>query len=347
MFKNHPHRTVILWLLSGCFLVYIMVVVGCITRLTHSGLSITDWSFMGIIPPLSEQQWQQRFALYQESPEYKIINLGMQLNEFKSIFWWEYVHRLIGMFIGAVFVTGFLLLFLKKKLKPELYGKLAVLVALGALQGAIGWWMVKSGLEKNPAVSHYRLAVHLMSAFTVFAFTLWYALELIYSNAAEESSEGRKLFPLMTGLFVVLLIQIIFGAFVAGLKAGLFYPTWPKMGDAWFPSDTILASNSFIANFTNNGAGVQFVHRTLAFVVCILVIVLWVKSNKLKLSKAMYKGVTCFIYGLTVQFILGVFTLLYQVPVVLGVLHQTGAFFLFVTGVYLLFHFKKAKVLPV
>ncbi len=342
MLKHHPHRALILWLLSGCLLVYIMVVVGCITRLTHSGLSITDWKLIGFIPPLNEHSWNERFVLYQQSPEYKLVNTGMSVEEFKSIFWWEYIHRLIGMFIGAVFMVGFVILFAKRKINRLMMLKLLVLVALGALQGMIGWWMVKSGLEKNPAVSHYRLAIHLMSAFMVFAFTLWYALELIYpKEGLELTKEGHQLFIPAIVVSAVLILQIVYGAFVAGLKAGMFYPTWPKMGDEWFPEETIIVSNSFVHNFMSNGAGVQFVHRTLAVILCVLVAWFWVKSNKVKLNKQQYKGVTLLIYGITIQFFLGVFTLLYHVPVVMGVLHQTGAFFLFIVAVYLLFHFSR------
>ncbi len=341
MLKNNPHRGIILWLLSGCFLIYVMVVVGCMTRLTHSGLSIADWTVMGSVPPLSEQAWNEHFTTYQQSPEFKLVNSQMSLEEFKSIFWWEYIHRFIGRSIGLVFFAGFVFFFIKKKFPKTLYPKLFVLVGLGALQGLIGWWMVKSGLVKNPAVSHYRLAIHLISAFTVFAFTLWYALQLIYPKENRKETEGKKLLPLMNVLFVALIFQIIYGAFVAGLKAGLFYPSWPKMGDEWFPEDTILTSDSMLKNFTENGAGVQFIHRSFAFIVTALVAWLWHKSNKLQLNKLQYTGITCLIYGITIQFILGVFTLLYQVPVVLGVLHQTGAFFLFVTSVFLLYHFSE------
>src|SRR5574343_218075 len=162
---NQNDKWVVKWLLSGCTLVYVMVGVGCITRLTHSGLSITDWNFMGSMPPLTEQHWQERFAKYQTSPEFIHVNSAMTMDEFKSIFWWEYIHRMIGRTIGFVFIVGFAWLFYKKKLRKETLPKVALLFVLGGLQGLIGWWMVKSGLVKNPAVSHFRLATHLMSAF--------------------------------------------------------------------------------------------------------------------------------------------------------------------------------------
>ncbi|MGZ3932309.1 MAG: COX15/CtaA family protein [Bacteroidia bacterium] len=336
--SSNPNKGIIIWLLSGCALVYTMVVVGCLTRLTHSGLSITDWNFMGSLPPFNAQQWMERFAKYQTSPEFIYKNSSMSLEEFKSIFWWEYIHRTIGNTMMFVFLIGFIWFLIKKKFTKELLPKMLFLFALGALQGLIGWWMVKSGLVKNPNVSHYRLAIHLMSAFSVFAFTFWFALQLIFKQEAPEANEGRKLKPVAVILFITVIVQIIFGAFVAGLKAGLFYPTWPKMGDAWFPSDTILISDSFVQNFFENGAGVQFMHRTFAFVVVACVCWLWYRSDKMSLTKQQQKGVTLLIYGVTLQFMLGIFTLLYQVPIVLGALHQTGAFFLFAVSIYLLFH---------
>ena len=343
---NNPHKQIIYWLLTGCFLVYIMLVVGCITRLTHSGLSITDWSVMGTMPLLSEQSWLNHFSKYQQSPEFKIINSTMTLNEFKNIFWWEWTHRFIGRFIGLIFFGGFLYFIIAKKFTRKLLMRSIILLCVGALQGLVGWWMVKSGLVKNPNVSHYRLATHLITALTAFAFSFWFALEIIYETPQEkqESNESRKLFALTLITFVALIFQIIYGAFVAGLKAGLIYPTWPKMADSWFPNDTILTSDSFIQNFTANPAGVQFIHRTFAWVVVILILILWIRSNKLKLSASQYKGVSWVIYLTTLQIILGIFTLLYTVPVLLGVLHQTVAFLLVASFLFLLFHFSRKTI---
>jgi cytochrome c oxidase assembly protein subunit 15 len=335
---HNSNKAIIRWLLAGCALVYIMVVVGCLTRLTHSGLSITDWNFMGSLPPLSDDDWFERFQKYQTSPEFIYKNSSMNMEEFKSIFWWEYIHRSIGNTMMGVFIIGFIWFAVRNKFDKKMFMKALFLFALGGLQGLIGWWMVKSGLVKNPNVSHYRLAIHLMSAFSVFAFTFWFALQLIYPKENSQESEGKKLNGTAITLFVVLIMQIIYGAFVAGLKAGLFYTTWPKMGNEWFPEDTIMIEDSFIKNFLEVGAGVQFMHRTIAFLVVACVALLWKKSSKLNLTKQQSLGVTLLIYGVTIQFMLGVFTLLYQVPVVMGALHQTGAFFLFAACIYLLFH---------
>src|SRR6478736_9302681 len=178
--SSSPHKHIIYWLLTGCFLIYIMVLVGGLTRLTHSGLSITDWSFMGSVPPLNEQMWQERFEKYQQSPEFQKVNSEMTLQEFKPIFLWEYIHRMIGRTMMYVFAIGFIYFLIKKKFSKDMWLPFSLLFLMGAMQAVIGWWMVYSGLQQKPAVSHYRLATHLMSAFTLFAFTFWFALQLIY-----------------------------------------------------------------------------------------------------------------------------------------------------------------------
>lgn len=355
MISQNPNKAVIYWLLTGCALVYIMVVVGCITRLTHSGLSITDWSFMGSMPPLSEQAWLERFAKYQQSPEFIKVNYSMQLPEFKHIFFWEYTHRMIGRAMMYVFAIGLIVLLIRKKISKQMLPSLILLFFMGAMQAVIGWWMVYSGLQQKPAVSHFRLAIHLMSAFTLFAFTFWFALKLL--NPKEETStssvanNGGKLKWWTLSFFVVLIIQIVYGAFTAGyvegdaskIRPGKIFNTWPKMGDEWMPEQVTMKDN-FYLNFFENASGIQFLHRMLAILVVIVLCVIWYKSTKLNLNASQYRGVTFLIYGVTIQFILGVLTLLYQVPVVLGVLHQTGAFFLFATCVYLIFHtFKKVS----
>ncbi len=340
-----PHKQLIYWLLAGCFLIYVMVVVGCLTRLTHSGLSITDWSFMGSVPPLNEQMWQQRFEKYQQSPEFKKVNYTMTLQEFKPIFLWEYVHRMIGRAMMYVFAIGFVYFLIKKKIKRSMWPAFALLFLMGAMQAVIGWWMVYSGLQQQPAVSHYRLATHLMSAFTLFAFTFWFAMQLMYPKNEMTHTDGKKLrWPVLL-FFCVLIFQIIFGAFTAGyvegdaskIRPGHIFNTWPKMGDSWMP-EQVSMKDTFFENMFENASGIQFVHRTTAFVLVGLVCLIWYRSNRLQLSRPQYIGITLLIYGITIQFILGVLTLLYQVPVLMGALHQTGAFFLFLSSVFLLYH---------
>jgi cytochrome c oxidase assembly protein subunit 15 len=345
-----PHKALIYWLLTGCLLIYIMVVVGCLTRLTHSGLSITDWSFMGSVPPLNEQMWQQRFEKYQQSPEFKKVNYSMTLEEFKPIFLWEYIHRMIGRTMMYVFAIGFIYFLIKKKIKKSMWPAFALLFLMGAMQAVIGWWMVYSGLQQQPAVSHYRLATHLMSAFTLFAFTFWFALQLIYPKEQAGPAEGSKLKGLTLLFFIVLIFQIVFGAFTAGyvegdavkIRPGHIFNTWPKMGDSWMP-EQVSMKDTFFENMFENASGIQFVHRTTALVVVVLICLIWYRSGQLRLSKPQHMGITWLIYGVTIQFILGVLTLLYQVPVLLGALHQTGAFFLFLSSIFLLFHLYNQK----
>lgn len=340
-------RAVILWLLTGCLFIYLLLVVGCLTRLTHSGLSITDWSFMGSIPPFSESQWLERFAKYQESPEFQKINYTMTLAEFKPIFLWEYIHRMIGRTMMYVFIVGMIVFAIKRKIRKEMLPQFGLLFLIGAMQAVIGWWMVYSGLQKQPAVSHYRLATHLMSALTLFAFTFWFALKLIYQDNKDSAEQKPKSIKrLVIIYFLVLVTQIIFGAFTAGfvegdnakVRPGHIFNTWPKMGDEWV-SDLVFSKSSLFQDLFENAAGIQFVHRTLALLLVILTIVIWRKSLKFQLTKSIYNGITLLIYGLTVQFILGVLTLLYNVPIVLGTLHQTGAFFLFAVSIFLIFQF--------
>jgi cytochrome c oxidase assembly protein subunit 15 len=345
LISQSPHKALIYWLLTGCFLIYIMVVVGGLTRLTHSGLSITDWSFMGSVPPLNQSMWLERFQKYQESPEFQKINYSMSLEEFKPIFLWEYVHRMIGRIMMYVFLFGFLYLLFKRKITKSMWLPLSGLFFLGAMQAVIGWWMVYSGLQKQPAVSHYRLATHLMSAFTLFAFTFWFALKLIFSGDNQEQGEAYKLKVSALILLLIVIVQIIYGAFTAGFveqdaakfRPGHIFNTWPKMGEHWLPEQVYMKDTLFL-NLFENPSGIQFMHRSLAILVVLMVAFIWWRSDKIKLNKQQHFSITLIIYAVTVQFILGVFTLLYQVPLFLGALHQTGAFILFAVCINFLFH---------
>lgn len=330
--KNNIYRPIIIWLLVGCFLIYAMVVIGGITRLTHSGLSMVEWNMIvGSMPPVSDTDWQVPFEKYKQSPEYQIINNQFTLEEFKSIYWWEYIHRMLGRTIGAVFIIPFIYFFLKKKFDGALLKKMIVLLVLGALQGVLGWFMVKSGLQKEPHVSHYRLAAHLISAFTVFGFTFWYALDLLYPGIEEQNLTTKKLIRYCRIMFGFIVLQIIYGAFVAGLKAGLFYNTFPLMGRSFMP-ETVTAYEPFWKNVLENPAGVQFIHRWIAVIVAVFVLFVWEHARTLKLTALQRKTSNVMLTVVIVQFLLGIFTLLYSVPVLMGVLHQTGAFFLFASA---------------
>lgn len=336
--KSNPNKSVIIWLLTGCALIFLMVVIGGITRLTNSGLSMVEWNlFMGIIPPLNETEWLAAFHQYQQFPEYQQINFHFSLEEFKSIFFWEYLHRLIGRLIGMVFIIPFVYFLIRKKLSKKLIVQCLIILVMGGFQGFLGWWMVKSGLVENPDVSHYRLAIHLVAAFLTFAYTFWVALQLIYHKQDNNVSFMRKW---VLVLLIVTIVQIIYGAFVAGLNAGLVMNTWPKMGDEWI-SSSVTAIEPLWLNFIDGIGGVQFVHRYLAFIVVGLVLFLLLKSTKFDLNELQKKSLITLLCVVFLQFLLGIFTLLMAVPVWLGVIHQVGAFFLLASIVFTLSSFRK------
>jgi cytochrome c oxidase assembly protein subunit 15 len=299
-------------------LVFLMVVVGGITRLTESGLSMVRWEpISGAIPPLDEAAWQAEFDAYKASPEYQKINAGMSLDQFKEIFFWEYVHRLLGRFIGLAFALP-LAWFAWKRAIPKGYGwRLTGLLVLGGLQGAIGWWMVASGLVDRPEVSHIRLAVHLLLALFILALLTWTALDL----RALARGEAKSKLPILAAWTLSLLgLQLLFGAYVAGLDAGYAFNSWPKMGDEWFPAGTPMLQ-PFIVNFADNPIVVQFVHRWLAFVVAAFVIWLGLRAWRGGLPLP----ATAVIGTVTVQILLGIATLLSGVELWIAVAHQAMA----------------------
>jgi len=316
-----PHRAarpvaVSNWLFSVAALIFLMVVVGGITRLTESGLSITEWKpVSGAIPPLTQAQWLHEFQLYQRIPEYQQINRGMTLAEFKNIFFWEYLHRLLGRVIGLAFALPLAWFWLRKAV-PQGYGpRLLFLLFLGAVQGAIGWWMVASGLTQRTDVSHVRLAVHLLTALFIFAAIVWTALDLRSPDAT------RRRFPTV-GIWAVavLALQLMFGAFVAGLDAGYAFDTWPLMGDRLYPTGADWLA-PLLRNFVDNPITVQFVHRWLAFGVLAAAIVL---ARKAKRAGGRRESVI--VHSLVgTQILLGIATLLTGVDLHVAVTHQAVA----------------------
>lgn len=332
--------SVIVWLLSGCLLIFTMVIVGGITRLTGSGLSMVDWKLLaGSIPPINNQQWVETFELYKQFPEFQKQNYMFTLEEFKSIFFWEYIHRLLGRLIGLVFIIPFIYFLIKKRLSKKLTLQCIVLLFMGTSQGAIGWWMVKSGLVNNPDVSHFRLATHLITAFLTFSYTFWVALSLIYPN---KSHQNKTLHKLSFLLMIVVVIQIIYGAFVAGLDAGKVYNTWPKMNNDWI-AESVYAMTPFWNNFVNGIAGVQFIHRTFAFVVLGLIIYIFYQSRKIQLIQLEKNAINLLLITVFFQMVLGIITLVMGVPIWLGVIHQLGAFILLASTVFSIFIFKPTK----
>ena len=336
------NKSVIIWLLSGCALLFLMVTVGGITRLTNSGLSMTDWHLVtDTFPPLTEAKWQEAFDQYKKFPEYQKINIhnDFQLSDYKFIYFWEWFHRFIGRIIGLVFLLPFFYFLIKKKLDKPTINKCIVLLGMGGFQGFLGWFMVRSGLINNPDVSHFRLALHLTFAFITFAYTFWVALDLIYPD---KKKIEKSLRTIARFAIAVLLLQIIYGGFVAGLNAGLIHNHWPLMSDGQFIHDSVfLEQKNLLLSFTEGKSGVQFIHRTLAYFVVGMMVLLYFKSKKFALDNAQKNGVNLLLIIVFLQFALGVFTLLFGVPLWLGLIHQINAFFLLTAMTFTLHRLSK------
>jgi cytochrome c oxidase assembly protein subunit 15 len=312
-------RVIGIWLLICCAAIAAMVVIGGITRLTESGLSIVRWEpVAGVLPPLSQADWLHLFDLYKASPQYKTVNFGMSLEEFKGIFWWEYIHRVWGRLIGVIFAVPLAWFLMTGRIAPRLRLPLLGLLCLGGLQGFIGWWMVKSGLRDEPSVSPYRLATHLSLALIIYSLTLWLALGLM-GVKRHAAAIGRRHAKVALGLIA---LTIIAGAFVAGNDAGLIYNEFPLMGDGLIPDDYRVVHLSWLANTFESLAAVQFHHRVLAMLT-IAVVLVW----RWRLLRAGWRDLTA--DGMTAAAILqvglGIWVLLAGVPVWLGAAHQGGA----------------------
>jgi cytochrome c oxidase assembly protein subunit 15 len=297
-----------------------MIVVGGITRLTESGLSIVRWEpVSGVVPPLDAEAWQAEFDAYQASPQYQQINRGMSLEDFKAIYFWEYVHRLLGRLIGLAFAVPLLIFWWRRGIPPGQGPKLVGLLLLGGLQGAIGWWMVASGLVDRPEVSHIRLAVHLLAALAIFGALLWVALDM--RRLAEDPGAPKRRMPLIAiWTLCLLFLQFLFGAYVAGLEAGYAFNSWPKMGDEWFPAATPMEPR-FLANFVDNPIVVQFVHRWLAFAVAALAGALAWKAWR----AGAWETALAVLAAVVIQILLGILTLLSGVDIRIAVAHQAMA----------------------
>jgi heme a synthase len=325
-------RPVVRWLLTGCVLIACMVVIGGITRLTGSGLSITEWRpIMGALPPLNEAEWNEAFDKYKRIPEYTLVNQHMDLAGFKDIFFWEYLHRNWGRLMGLVFIVPFLLFWRRGLLKGWLLKRSLVILAGGAGVGALGWFMVASGLDKDPDVSHFRLAIHLCAAFTVCALVLWTVFDIRQGRSAlagNGTAEARWLRVLL-GL---LLLQIVYGAFTAGLDAGRIYNTWPLMNGQFMP-ENVRAFGDLVKDLTDHKDGVQFVHRNLAWLVAAAFVAVAVHFRH---RSGLREAWVWMLGAVLLQFVLGVLTLVTHVHIALGVLHQLGALVLLATLLYAL-----------
>lgn len=326
--KRHVAR----WLFVLCALVFAMVVLGGVTRLTGSGLSMADWQpIMGVLPPMNDAGWQRAFDRYRQTPEFRQVNPDMDVQAFKGIFWLEYLHRLLGRIIGLVFLVPFIVFLRKGWIERREWPRYGMMFLLGGLQGVLGWYMVTSGLVDDPRVSQYRLAAHLLAAFAIYAYMFWIALSLVH---ADPSPPRYRWFGRTLALLALVTVTVISGAFVAGLDAGLAYNTFPKMGEYWIPPG-LLALEPWWMNAFENLATVQFDHRVLAIATFAAIVVYWWFAWPQFAERRMRRAVNLLLLFAVLQVGLGISTLLLRVPIPLAAAHQAVALVLFTLMLYL------------
>lgn len=321
-------RAIAWWLLVCCALVFAMVVLGGVTRLTGSGLSMVHWKpVSGVLPPFNQAAWEREFEHYKSSPEYAHVNAGMSLDAFKGIFWFEYAHRLLGRLIGIAFLIPFLYFLLRRRIESFLVPRLTAMFVLGGLQGLLGWYMVKSGLVDNPHVSQYRLAAHLGLAVLIYVLMLWTALGILNGGNRPRAHAPSKLARLALLLALVVFITMMSGAFVAGLKAGFMYNTFPLMAGKLVP-DGMWSVTPVYLNFFENVTTVQFNHRVLATGTFLAVVALWLAAKRWHPTRSERRWLDAVLLAAMLQVGLGISTLLLRVPIPLAALHQAGAMLL-------------------
>jgi len=334
MLQIHQKKDIFLWLLSSCILLILLIWVGGLTRLTGSGLSITEWElFSGILPPLNQNKWNEYFDLYKQIPEYKKINYGMSLSEFKFIFWWEYIHRVLARFLVLFYIIPFVYFFLKNKIKKnETYFFLLIFIFF-LLQGFMGWYMVKSGLVSDTDVSHYRLAAHLSLAIIIYCMIFWSLL-----NYKKKIFLNYKIATfLILFLIILILVQIIWGAFTSGLNAGLLYQTWPLMNEQFIANDVNI-KNIISKELISNPSYVQLLHRLLAyFIILYSLSIYFFYFRRINITKP-FKLI---FFAICIQVALGIFTLISNLNIYLASLHQIGSILLISSTIYTLFYVNK------
>ncbi len=330
-------RPIAIWLFVCCLAIFAMVLLGGVTRLTGSGLSMVKWEpITGLLPPMNEVEWDALFQLYQHSPEYKKINSHFNLEEFKSIFWFEYSHRILGRLIGILFLFPMLFFIATRRVSRALTPKLVMMFVLGGLQGLLGWYMVKSGLVSNPHVSQYRLTAHFGLAVLVYGYIFWVALGLFFKTESSFSySDVRRMLRASRIIAGLVFITLLSGGFVAGLKAGFAYNTFPLMNGQIIP-DGIFRLVPFWANFFENIATVQFDHRVLATLLFFIIPIFWWRSKRFELTPRLRLGMHLLLGALLLQVTLGISTLLLHVPISLASAHQGGALLLFTASLFVL-----------
>tara|TARA_B100000700_G_scaffold70144_2_gene77764 strand:+ start:2578 stop:3603 length:1026 start_codon:yes stop_codon:yes gene_type:complete len=330
-------KNISIWLIFMFFLISFMIIVGGLTRLTDSGLSITKWQlFSGFLPPFTATQWDHYFNLYKEIPEFKLQNYSMNLEEFKVIFWWEWAHRFLGRIIGLFFLVP--LIYFSFKVKINKIIDLYLIFFLICFQGFIGWYMVSSGLVDRVDVSHYRLSVHLLIAFLIISLIFWNYLKLSITNTSKEKL--NLFFPVF--LLILIFFQISIGAFVSGMDAGRIYNSWPLMGSSYFPNDSSYIDLFKLSAFDEPSL-VQFLHRNLAYFICIYYLYIVINIYKKKLF-SLYFSIKLIGSFLLIQIILGILTLLYGAQIILASMHQISSIFLVSSCIYFLFLNSKSNL---
>ena len=338
-------KPVAIWLLVGVGMIVIQILLGGITRLTGSGLSITEWKpIMGSIPPMNEQDWNTAFEKYQNIAQYKYLNSHFTLADFKSIFFWEWFHRLWARLIGVVFLIPFIIFWVQKRFKKEMIKPMIILFLLGAIQGLVGWVMVLSGLEDSELlyVSHYKLAIHFILALGLLCYTLWFAFDLLVPE--QQLTVNKKIRSFAGWILLLLIVQLIYGAFMAGLKAATAAPTWPDMNGVWLPTNIhSFAGREFpgLSFLTDHPLVIHFIHRNLAYLITVLIFIWWRRSVKIQSTKLFQKTRLLPLLIVFLQVVLGVLTVVNTVDqrafLWLGVVHQFVAMLLLLSMVWVLF----------
>ena len=337
---NNPYKSIFIWLLILTFMTFLMVAIGGLTRLTDSGLSMVDWRpIMGTIPPLNNKDWLVVFNSYQNSPEFLIVNKNMSLNEFKYIFWWEWFHRFFARCIGLIFILPFIYFIVKKKITKKLLINLLILFLFGLFQAIVGWWMVKSGLTDDPFVSPYRLVFHLMNAVIILSILLWLTLNSLNNYDVNFLPIDTKQIYIF-GTIILLMITIISGAFMAGSHAGKSFNSYPLMNNRFFPEDYFLDGNIF-KNFFENTVAINFNHRWIATISFITIISLAGYLKFIKRIKNKNYEIFIIILLVTIQFLLGILTLLTNVKIYYASLHQINSMLLLGSLIYIYYSIKK------
>ncbi|MGI1678464.1 MAG: COX15/CtaA family protein [Cellvibrionaceae bacterium] len=336
--QNSNDRVIAGWLLFCAFVIYGMIVLGGVTRLTGSGLSMVEWKpIMGVIPPLNQKEWEETFTKYQQFPEYEKVNRHFDVEEFKKIFIFEYSHRVLGRIIGILFLIPFLYFLFRKRISSDLSPKLWALFVLGGLQGLMGWYMVKSGLVDMPRVSQYRLTAHLGIAVVIYGYMLWVAFDLLFPKVNLQESHGvnqlSSFKKFSFALMCIIFLMILSGGLVAGSRAGFVYNTFPLMDGRFIPVG-LYNMEPLWRNIFEDLTTVQFNHRIFAYIITLIVIVFFVMGMKRSISRRSKLGLVAVLITLVVQVILGISALLLIVPVSIAAAHQAGAIALFTAAIF-------------